>query len=71
MIEYAAVICSFVFAMIGMVCGIWACIQVIAMQKSTHQVTFFDPKNQKFEELPVQAPEQQAPVNDEVDFDNI
>jgi len=68
MIEIICSIVALVFSLIGFGFGAWACIQVIAMQRSTHKVMFLDPNKQEFEKLPDPAKMEEIGA---ADFDNI
>lgn len=45
---YAFTVTSLVFSILAFVGAFFACVQVEAFKRSTHQVTYFDPASQKF-----------------------
>lgn len=51
----ALALTALLFSMLATVGAIYACIQVEAFKRSTHQVTFLDPMKQTFENLSDEA----------------
>jgi hypothetical protein len=59
-----------IFGALGFAAAAWACVQVEAMKRSTHQVTFIDPSKQKFESLDDLTKEKLTTAYDR-EYDNI
>jgi hypothetical protein len=51
MILAIASICALVFAILAFCLSAWSCIQIEAMKRSTHQITYIDPLTQNFDSL--------------------